>query len=361
MADFFEIDFLAVEAKKSGDAIALRYELGGYTSIHVVDGGFQATGASLAEHIRAHYGNPTLIDHVVVTHQDGDHAGGVRTILEEFNIGALWMHRPWLYAGEIINRFANYTSVEHLKRRLRAIYTNLAALEDIALERGIPIFEPFQGAAIGAFRVMAPSRARFLDLVVESDKTPEHVEADIGAVFVGAADALVRTLAKAVTFVMAAWGVEVFSPDGTTAENEMSVVQYANLCGKRVLLTGDAGRGGLQEAAAYAPFVGLSLPGIDRFQVPHHGSRRNVSTELLDLWLGPRLADNTGAAKFTAIVSSALEDQDHPRKAVVRALIHRGANGYATEGKTIQSYHNAPDRYGWSPATPETYPEDQEE
>ena len=361
MADFFEIDFLAVEAKKSGDAIAIRYEQGGLTSIHVVDGGFQATGPSLIEHIRTHYGDPTFIDHVVVTHQDGDHAGGLRTILEEFDVGALWMHRPWLYAGEILHRFATYNPVEHLRRRLRTIYSNLAALEDLATERGIPIYEPFQGAAIGAFRVMAPTRARFLDLVVESDKTPEHVEAAAETVLASAADALVRTLQKAVTFVKALWGEEVFSPEETSAENEMSVVQYANLCGKRILLTGDTGRAGLQEAANYAPFVGLSLPGIDRFQVPHHGSRRNVSTELLDRWLGPRLAESGGEPTFTAVVSSAAEDKDHPRKAVVRALIHRGAKVVATEGKTIQTYCNAPNRDGWGPATPEAYPEDQEE
>lgn len=101
MADFFEIDFLDVESDKSGDAIAIRYEIGGRTLIHVVDGGFQDTGESLAAHIRKFYGAPRRIDHVVATHPDGDHAGGLRTILEEFEVGALWMLRPWLYAGEI--------------------------------------------------------------------------------------------------------------------------------------------------------------------------------------------------------------------------------------------------------------------
>lgn len=38
MADFFEIDFLGVETKKSGDAIAIRYEQEGNRTIHVVDG-----------------------------------------------------------------------------------------------------------------------------------------------------------------------------------------------------------------------------------------------------------------------------------------------------------------------------------
>lgn len=42
MSDFFEIDFLDVESKKSGDAIAMRYRINGITTIHVTDGGYQA-------------------------------------------------------------------------------------------------------------------------------------------------------------------------------------------------------------------------------------------------------------------------------------------------------------------------------
>ena len=44
MNDFFEIDFLDVEAKKSGDAIPLRYSINGGARIHITDGGFQGTG-----------------------------------------------------------------------------------------------------------------------------------------------------------------------------------------------------------------------------------------------------------------------------------------------------------------------------
>src|SRR4051812_4074311 len=105
---FFEIDFLDVETSKSGDAICLRYELAGNKFIHVVDGGYQSTGEKLVAHLRAHYDNPSRIDHVIATHNDGDHAGGLRSVLAEFEVGALWMLRPWLYANELIDRFARY-------------------------------------------------------------------------------------------------------------------------------------------------------------------------------------------------------------------------------------------------------------
>jgi beta-lactamase superfamily II metal-dependent hydrolase len=361
MTDFFEIDFLDVETAKSGDAIPLRYRINGATTIHVVDGGYQDTGDKIVVHINKYYENPTFIDRVVATHPDGDHAGGLRTVLEEYDVGELWVLRPWLYAGEIIGRFARYTSVENLQRRLREIYPNIAALEEIALRRDIPMYEPFQGASIGAFTVLAPTRQRYLDMIVDSERTPESVEEAQKGALEGVGTFLEKAAATVVMLAKAAWGVEVFSPEETSAENEMSVVQYASLCGEKILLTADTGRAGLTEAADYAPYVGLALPGINRFQVPHHGSRRNVSTEVLDRWLGPRLnaklADGQG--NFTAIISSAKADEDHPRKAVVRACIHRGARVLTTEGASLCVHFGGGNR-GWVPAVPLTYPEDQE-
>ncbi len=168
---------------------------------------------------------------------------------------------------------------------------------------------------------------------------------------------------RVISILRALWGEESFSTEETSAENEMSVVQFANLLGKKILLTGDVGRAGLTEAADFAPTIGLSLPGIDRFQVPHHGSRRNVSTEVLDRWLGQRLHNkpNEGEEKFTAVISSAKADEDHPRKAVIRAMIHRGAKVISTEGLDVRTSHNAPDRDGWGPAKPMQYPEEQED
>lgn len=363
MSNYFEIDLLDVESTKSGDAITIRYAVNGETTIHVVDGGFQDTGDKVIKHINNHYGNPQYIHHVVVTHPDGDHAGGLRKVLEEFEVGELWMLRPWLYADEIIDRFSRFTSVDNLKKRLKDIYSNIAALEEIAEQRGIHIREPFQGAKIGAFTALAPTRERYLDLVVESERTPEATNEE-KAVAENSLKAFYEvSKSKVIAFLKAAWGEENFSEEETSAENEMSVVQYANLHGHRILLTGDAGRAGLAEAADYAPFAGLALPGIDRFQVPHHGSRRNVSTEILDRWLGQQLAEvpKEGSETFTALISAAKADKNHPRKAVIRAMIHRGAKVVSTEGIDVRSGHNAPAREGWGPAKPLQYPEEQEE
>ncbi len=363
MSDFFEIDFLDVEAKKSGDAIAMRYLIKGITTIHVTDGGYQDTGLKLVNHIKDYYDKPRQINHVVATHPDGDHAGGLRTVLESFEIGKLWMLRPWIYADELLPRFSRFTNPQNLAAKLKEIYPNIAALEEIALRLGISIGEPFQGQQIGAFTVMAPSRASYLNLIVQSERTPEAVSEQaqalnrLAAIFTEAAR---RTM----SFIRALWGEESFSSEETSAENEMSVVQYALLNEQKILLTADTGREGLKEIVRYAPYIGLQLPGIDRFQVPHHGSRRNVSTDILDCLLGPRLPQKpqAGQETFSAIISSAEADPDHPRKAVIRAMIHRGAKVISTEGRSICTFStNAPTRQGWSPVDQMPYPEEQEE
>ncbi|AXP01495.1 competence protein ComEC [Pseudomonas fluorescens] len=349
-----EIDFIGVETAKSGDAITIRYEKDGVAGVHVVDGGYIDTGAQVIEQLRQFYGT-TRIENVVLTHPDLDHANGLRAVLEECDVGTLWLNRPWLYASELIDRFATYTSVDALERKLRSVYSASAALEEIAIRKGIPIQSPFQGSTIGIFQVLAPSKARYLDLIVESDKTPE-AETSIAA---ESFEAVVKAFRAVANLVKSAWGDEYFPSSGTSTENEMSVVQYAQVNGKSIVLTGDAGREALTEAAAYAPYAGLSLPGIDMFQVPHHGGRHNVSTELLDSWLGTR-HDVPGAYTWAALCSSAKADEDHPRKSVMRAMMHRGGNFAATEGQNI-AWMEGISREGWGPVPQTPYPEEQED
>jgi beta-lactamase superfamily II metal-dependent hydrolase len=355
MADYFEIDFLNVGEGKSGDAIAIRYNLSDEITIHVVDGGFQKTGDDLVNHINKYYDSPSRIDRVILTHPDGDHAGGLRSLFEHFEVGELWMLRPWDYADELIDRFKRFTSIENLEKRLKDLYPNILALEELAKENNVPIFEPFQGASIGEFIVLSPSKDLYLDLIVDSEKTPEATKFAEESLL----EAAGKIFKKAVSFIRAAWGEEVFPEDDTSPENNMSIVQYSNLCGKSILLTGDAGRVALTEAIEFAPYAGLSLPGIDRIQVPHHGSRHNVSSEILDSLLGQKLGSKV--ENFTAIVSAAKDDKDHPRKAVIRAFIHRGAKVITTEGNSVRTGYNAPNREGWSAVEAIPYPEENEE
>ena len=233
-------------------------------------------------------------------------------------------------------------------------YPYIYDLEKIARRRGIDIREPFQGAYIGPFRVLAPSPARYLQLVIQSEKTPKEGP-------VGILTELMQAAAPLIHFIKAGWGSEKFSAEATSVENEMSVIQYAVLCGDKILLTGDAGRDGLTEAAHYAVNNGFSVP-VNKFQTPHHGGRRNLSSELLDFWVGTRLPQMVpkGQEKFEAVISSAKEDTAHPRKAVLRALRHRGAFILTTEDMPVIIQRSS--TRTWTVAEEDVpYPDEQEE
>lgn len=357
MNDYFELDFLDVETKKSGDAIGIRYQIGTAWYVHVVDGGYQQTGPAIEKLVRESYGTG-YVNNVVLTHPDGDHAGGLQTVLENLQVGALWMLRPWEYSALLMSYFPRIGSVDYLHRALREAYPTIVALEDIAIRKKIPIYAPLQGAAIGPFTVLAPSLPRYLSLIARSSRTPPSTEKQSPQ---SISEALRLLLGKTISLAKSAWGVETFSAEGVSPENEMSVVQFGRIAGEKILLTADAGREALAEAIAHAPHAKLDLPGIDRFQVPHHGSRRNVTTQLLDQLVGPRLTVRPALPLFKAIISSAKADPDHPRKAIVRAMIHRGANVTNTEGADLRhaSMH-APPRAGYSAAFGMEYPDDEE-
>lgn len=350
MNDFIEIDFIEAGETGSGDAIAVRHRNNNFNWIYVIDGGYSDDGMKLCDHIRGYYDNPRYIDHVVLTHPDADHARGLETVLTEFKIGYLWMNRPWIHVDQIIDRFQRFEDRERLIARLKRDFPNVANLEKIASEQKIVINDAFQGDYIGQFRVLSPSKSTYFDLIVESEKTP--VPADKA------------TALRAKSESWASWGEENLKGDseGTSAENETSIVQFASVCDKQVLLTGDAGVRALTEAHKFATQNSIFWSNLDWFHVPHHGSRRNLSSEVLNSWLGRKITreEVNANSHLCAIISANQNDEEHPKKAVIRALIHRGRTVLQTCRKLRVHSSGAPNR-NWGVATPLEYPTDQED
>jgi hypothetical protein len=142
----------------------------------------------------------------------------------------------------------------------------------------------------------------------------------------------------------------------------MSIVQFANICDSTILLTADAGRTALTKSISYLKSIGVNLPGISKFQVPHHGSRRNLSSAILDELIGPKLPIPLleDQQKGIAMISASKEDDDHPRKATVRALIHRGYAVKTTKGVNLYTGFNVPPRADYGPAPSLPYPDEEE-
>jgi hypothetical protein len=296
----FEIDFLPV-GDSNGDAICIRYGDGthGY-SIHIVDGAFIETGDDIVEHIRTYYHPEPYVRHVVLSHACNDHAPGLIRVLEQLQVGTLWMNIPWLYATHTLEHFHGNYTLEGAIKYMKEKHEYLVRLEEVAKRKGRQVKEVFQGQQIGPFLVLAPSVQRYISLVPFLDKTPETYS-DAKNPFAN----LYGKVQEAVqNFVEERWDIETLSnnPGATSASNESCVVQLGTFGDSSVLLTADVGPDGLAEAAHYASEKGL-LRSPNFVQVPHHGSRHNVTPRVLDWWLGKPLPDFNGPIRGTAYCS----------------------------------------------------------
>lgn len=328
----YDIDFLRA-GNSNGDAIVVKW---GHTKdsdyyLNVIDGGFTDTGDQIIAHIERYHTTHANIANVVLTHADNDHACGLIKVLEHenFTIHTLWMNRPWDYVDEVLDKFHGLYTRDGLIKKMREMHPYLVEMEKIAERRGIEIRAPLQGARIGAFTVLAPSRARYVELIPDLDKTPPSYASESAS---NLGEVLTNALRNVVEKIKERLDLETLdnNPPATSASNETSVVQMATFGDKRVLLTGDVGPKGLDEAAAYAENNSLSIqPWL--IQIPHHGSRRNVTPTVLNRWLGPYPSGYRGDA-----IASVGKDEDiYPRKKVANAFTRRGYNVYATHNGWI--------------------------
>lgn len=329
----YEVDFLPVgQAGRHGDAIAIRFtrpDTGAYAHV-IIDAGFEEDGNALVEHVQRYF-NTRSIDIAIVTHPDGDHIGGMGVVIRELNVGTLCIHR--------------------LGDRGGAGLPAADAVDDligVAEDNGTEVREPFAGtwAFDGALRILGPTEEWYSELVAE-----QQAEAGERSAAARRAPAFVETARRLGQQFLAALPVEIPFDDagGTNPRNNSSAITLLTVDGHRMLFTSDAGVPALERAWDWLEVnVGDgSPPGFA--DLPHHGSRHNASSGLLDRILGP-----TGQAQTkSAFVNVGPGAKKHPSPRVANGFMRRGHVVYETAGKGVcHSGEGAPNRPHWVPATP---------
>jgi hypothetical protein len=245
----YEIDFIGIpEETGDADAICFRYydDKYGRYRVFVYDGSIQKYGEALKKHLNTYYfpneRNP-VIDAVICSHPDQDHASGLSVILENFTVKCLYMNRPWLYIDEIFEYVDDgRITKQSLEQRLHEAYPYVDALERLANEKDISIKTAFQGSQItDNLYIFSPSKDFFLEKLVVSQKTP--LKEDSNGLSV-----MFSHIRKSIQAAFETWTHELLREDiETSAENEMSVVLLGDMEQESFLLTGDAGIEGLKK------------------------------------------------------------------------------------------------------------------
>jgi hypothetical protein len=332
----YEIDYLAVgDGTRSGDAIMMRFDRPdtGSRATVVIDAGFQSDGDKVVEFIENRYGTRD-VDLAILSHPDGDHIGGMGTVIRNLNVAALALHRLSDHGG---------TSLPAAKA--------VDDLCEVAAENGTTVYDAFQGLSAfgGALLVAGPTRAYYEQCVREQVQ-----ESGTLAASARQPGRILEAAQKLGARVVSAFPVETDFDDagGTNSRNNSSAIVDVRVNDKRFFFTGDAGVPAINAALDYLDSCGRLDVWPELVDIPHHGSRHNLDRDTIERIGGPRTSDSRGSA-FVSISKAAAEDPRYPSPRVTNAFGRRGYFGAETAGQNIYKHSpDAPYRADYSPLAP---------
>lgn len=329
-----EVDMLNV-----GDAdciLVTRWDNGVPTYV-LIDGAYAKDYDAVSRFLTSR--SVTVLHHVLCSHPHDDHISGITELLKrrDFAVKRLWMHQPWKHVDyKIMQRVWQEKGAEHIKTLLRKSFDAQVELANLAVKMKIAIDqEPFEKASIGPLAVCSPSEPFYRDLLLEFGS------ADNLAGFETAYEERIRQDRIAAAVSGQRIGGEapgLLDDPQTDPENNSGTILWAKQDDSTFIFTSDVGTAALKYVQKY------SIQNPTLMQIPHHGSRHNITRKLIE-WFAPTYA----------FVSASGED-GHPRIAVVNAFKAGGAKVYSTHyptGTPIR-YHvgDVPPREGYSAATP---------
>jgi hypothetical protein len=274
---------------RQGDAIWVRWGEGRQL---LVDMGTSGTGRALADRFRALPEDQRAFELLVVTHVDTDHIGGVLTgLVDPADPVPVTFADVWFNGWEHLNGLVpadERSALEPMggvQGELLTTWLRDHAWNDafgraavIHTDTTLPRVELPDGLTI---TVLAPVQERLTDLVPEwqlavAAALEKGTLTDVSPGLEPLGPSTAPTLESAVD--LALLSEDPFKVDQSSA-NAASIVLVLEHDGKRALLTGDATASELLGGLALLG-AGERVP-LDLVKLPHHGSRNNVSRELV--------------------------------------------------------------------------------
>ena len=353
----YQIDVLAAGSDaKSADAICLRYGTNLDTdyqsqTVVVIDGGYSADGETVIQHVRNHY-KSDRVDILISTHPDADHVGGLARVLEEMEVGELWMHLPWESSTGLADLFSDGRVTDSsLGEKLRDALNGAHKLFEIAEEKGVPIKQPFVGCSTPdeCLIVVGPSEDYYSEQMLQILEAAHGTSSKTAS---GLAERAISAVKSVLSRVLETLHIETLTDDGETSpQNSSSTVILFRRDSDSTLFTGDASIEGLTQALDRLDGADFDLRSIKYMVLPHHGSKRNIGPSLLNRIFGSTLTEIASGQK--AVVSAAPKAEKHPSKRVLNAVHRRGGRVWVTAGTSWMMGNHS--RSGWNPQDPEPF------
>jgi hypothetical protein len=216
------------------------------------------------------------IHHLVCTHSDDDHAGGLVPLVENgnFEIETAWVHdlRGTNFLPDNYRILLEGWGAKGLLDKIESSEQTRLALLSALEKRFIPHHDPYAGQVIGPLVVVGPTREFFqaqYSLLIQEAEAEKFNNGILkrrllelaGEQFV-ANDEHSKGLGEGITTPINEVSTILLTPH----ENE-----------KWCMFTGDVGPAGVDQVLGLKETEGLAF-----FDVPHHGSRRSLRQDQID-------------------------------------------------------------------------------
>jgi beta-lactamase superfamily II metal-dependent hydrolase len=299
----------------NADSIFVRYWDNGNPTNILIDGGRKTHVEQIEEFLDERSKDTpecsSTIHHLVCSHSDDDHAGGLVPLVEnkKFPIGKAWVHDlrgtnflPSSYR-ESLRSWGDNKLLEKIETSEQTRLSLLTALE----ARGIAHEDPYMGVQIGPLWVLGPTieffREQYAQLIQEASAKSFEMLLESRQVDQYLSEEMLKQADAA----------NELGEGLTTPINEVSTVIILpspyDGSGK-YLFTGDVGPQGLDQVIGR---FGETVKSLRWFDVPHHGSRRSMRQKHIDHF-----------SPTTSFIS-AKGSVKHPSRKMVKALKEHGS------------------------------------
>lgn len=311
-----EIDMLSVG---NADAIIIRTSDGPRERVVLIDAGRSGDSEAVINHIEKWTTRKDMIDLLISTHPHDDHIGGLLEVLDKMKVQEVLIHDPDTFQEQIdsLKSIATREQTERAKKSLDSLNKVIDKIDC----KGIPRKQPFTGVKYelldgATLTVVGPTEEFYTNLAPQIKSRKEQT----------------TTYSRSDAEV-------VDENDDASPFNNSCVITLLAYNDCKYLFTADAGPKSFDSAIECSSEY---LSNVHWMQIPHHGSKSNITSELID-YFSPKVA----------YVSAKGGDGIHPSPEVVRLFQKQSCKVYGTfkSGNLLHSC-NAPSRSGYVTSTP---------
>ncbi|MBY0245911.1 MAG: hypothetical protein K2Q03_10680 [Sphingobacteriaceae bacterium] len=307
MSNKYEIEMLSLDT--NADAIIIRYfDDNDDEYIVLIDAGkTEAHGEKAVNQIKQ-YSNSKKIHLAICTHSDKDHIGGFKYVIDNMGIDEFWIHNP-----QICSSTSKLHSIQESLKDNKNI-------RDMLDRNGVQ----FKHVREGLQHSVIPIKILFPDDDFYCLKLQDFRDYET----------LTEIFLEHINESSDPNTEEKFNKlRDLSAENATSAICYFYPNSQKYLFTGDATPESLEKTIKK---YNNETKDLDWLQVPHHGSKNNITTSIMD-YFKPKIAyisANKNISEF-----------------LVNYLINRGTDVYSTEDGNKLHRCGTDSRVGYSTAT----------